>query len=92
MFCAWVGRRAEMEFGKGAPEMPPVEEGAITVYDIYRHSNAACDLSLDSLLKQISRDIRDRFNAVTVELVLHAHDRAARTEAERAGFRLVGPG
>jgi CelD/BcsL family acetyltransferase involved in cellulose biosynthesis len=92
MFCAWVGRRAEMEFGKGAADMPPLEEGAITVYDIYRHSKAAGGLSLDSLLKQISHDIRDRFNAATVELVLHAHDKAARSEAERAGFRLVGPG
>ena len=92
MFCAWVGRRAEMEFGKGASDMPPLEDDAVTVYDIYRHSKAPCELGLDSLLRQISHDIRGRFNAGTVELVLHAHDRAARSEAERAGFRLVEPG
>jgi CelD/BcsL family acetyltransferase involved in cellulose biosynthesis len=92
VFCAWVGRRAEMEFGRGAADMPPQEGDAIAVYDIYRHSQAACDLRLDSLLKHISHDIHDRFNAGTVELVLHAHDSAARTEAERAGFRLVEPG
>jgi hypothetical protein len=89
LFCAWAGRRAEIDFAQDGEEVPADVADGIAIYDIYWHAQADRDVQLQSFLKQILRDLHDRFGADMVELVLHAHDRTGRTEAERAGFRLV---
>ena len=90
VFCAWVGRRGEMTPPAQADEKKPVEaDNAIALYDIYRHEGAGHETRLRGFLEQILSDLHGRFNAATVELVLHARDKAGRSVAEQAGFRLL---
>jgi hypothetical protein len=69
--------------------MPVEPDNAIALYDIYRHTGAGHETGLRGFLEQVLADLHGRFNAATVELVLHAHDRTARSVAEQAGFRLL---
>lgn len=87
VFCAWVGRRGEM--ADGNEKMPVEPDSAIALYDIYRHAGAGHETGLRRFLEQVLAEVHGRFNAATVELVLHAHDRTARSVAEQAGFRLL---
>jgi CelD/BcsL family acetyltransferase involved in cellulose biosynthesis len=92
VFCAWVGRRSDAQLGKEDEEHGEARkqaDDAIVVYDVYRHANAASSIKLDSLLRQIARDIHRRFKPSTVELLLQAHDKASCSEAEKAGFHPV---
>jgi CelD/BcsL family acetyltransferase involved in cellulose biosynthesis len=89
VFCAWVGRRGEVGAAAVNEKMPVEPDNAIALYDIYRHTGAGHETGLRGFLEQVLADLHGRFNAATVELVLHAHDRTARSVAEQAGFRLL---
>ena len=89
VFCAWVGKRGEMAPEEQDEKMPVESDNAIALYDIYRHAGAGHETRLRGFLEQVLSDLHGRFSAARVELVLHAHDRAARSVAEQAGFKLL---
>jgi CelD/BcsL family acetyltransferase involved in cellulose biosynthesis len=89
VFCAWVGRRHEAAAAAGDEKKPVEPDNAIALYDIYRHAGAGHETGLRGFLEQVLADLHGRFDAATVEMVLHAHDRTARSVAEQAGFRLL---
>ena len=91
VFCAWIGKRAELALPGADEKMPAESDGVIALYDIYRHARASLDDRLRGYLEQILSDLPGRLGleAASVDLVLHAHDKAARSVAEQAGFRLL---
>jgi hypothetical protein len=89
VFCAWVARRGDVSAAACDEKMPVVPDTAIALYDIYRHAGAGHETGLRGFLEQVLADLHARFDAATVELVLHTHDKTARSVAEQAGFRLL---
>jgi hypothetical protein len=89
LFCAWVARRGDVSAAACDEKMPVKPDNAIALYDIYRHAGAGHEMGLRGFLEQVLADLHGRFDAATVELVLHTHDKTARSVAEQAGFRLL---